>query len=148
MNRWTLSLFLSLVAAIALGAQKDAKAQPHVKLSPALKMEAALWAAAKAKDIKAFENLVAEDCRMVYSSGFGTRKEEIAAIKIADIKSFEILDWHVDQPNPGTILMSCKINVKGSSEGKDFSGNLFSTSAWIKTKAGWKMRLHSEVRAK
>ncbi len=148
MNRQAFTLCLALTSLLSIAGPPPAKPKQPAKIDAAVQMEVALWSAAKAKDIAKFSNLVAPDCRMVYSSGFGTLKEETDAIKVANIKSFEILESHVTHPNATTMLISCKIAVSGSSEGKDFSGNIFSTSVWIKVNAKWKMTLHSEVRAK
>ncbi len=110
-------------------------------------MEAAVWEAAKARDVKAFNNLMAEDCLNVYSGGFGNRNDETKDLKHYDMHSFKILESRVSHPTPETTFVSCKMFVSDTYKGKSHAGNLYSTSVWIKTKDGWKMKLHTQVRA-
>lgn len=147
MNRWTLAVSLVLVSGFALGAQKAPAAKAPPKTDPAVAMEAAVWAAAKARDVKAFNDLMAEDCLNVYSSGFGTRNDETKDLKHYDMHSFKILESRVSHPTPDTTFVACKMFVSDTYKGKSHAGNLYSTSVWIKTKDGWKMKLHTQVRA-
>jgi hypothetical protein len=75
--------------------------------------EEAVWRAAKARNMAAFRELVAEDAHMVFPSGVVTRQEYIEAAGQRQISSYTISDFNAFLLAPSVVITTYKATVSG-----------------------------------
>lgn len=107
--------------------------------------EKATWEAWKNKDEAAFGKLVAADFREVMAEGVRTLAASMTSMKKTDLASYAMSDTKVVFPDPDTAVITYVVTIKGTSEGKPFSGTYNAGAVWRKMGADWKSVLYSEA---
>jgi hypothetical protein len=108
--------------------------------------EKAVWEAAKQGDMDGFRKLVADDARMIFSSGIRTRQEYIESTATRQIKSYSLDDFQVFLPAPNTAIAIYKATISGVFAGKDVPATTVrEASVWIKRGGRWVAVLNQET---
>jgi hypothetical protein len=80
--------------------------------------ERAVWEAARQKDTRRFDSLVADDARMIFTSGILTKSEYLRSVGKRDITSYSLEDFQVLQPAADTLLTIYKVTLSGTFDGR------------------------------
>jgi hypothetical protein len=108
--------------------------------------ETAVWEAAKTKDIAAFQALVAEDARMIFTSGVKTRAEYIQSIAERDITRYALQDFQVFRPAPNTVFTIYTATISGVFGGKTVQAfTVREASVWVQRSGKWVAVLNQET---
>lgn len=100
--------------------------------------EKAVWQAAKLRDMHRFAQLVADDARMVFTSGIMTKQEYMQAVGTRTIADYSLENFQVFVPAEGTVITLYQATVSGTSNGKVFpTTTLRESSVWIKRAGKW-----------
>jgi hypothetical protein len=100
--------------------------------------EKAVWQAAKLRDMRGFAELVADDARMVFTSGVMTKQEYMQAVGKRTITDYSLENFQVFMPAEGTVITLYQATVSGTSNGKVFpTTTLRESSVWIKRVGKW-----------
>ncbi len=100
--------------------------------------EKAVWQAAKLRDMCRFAELVADDARMVFTSGVMTKQEYMQAVGKRTITDYSLENFQVFMPAEGTAITLYQATVSGTSNGKLFpTTTLRESSVWIKRAGKW-----------
>jgi ketosteroid isomerase-like protein len=65
----------------------------------------------------------------------------------SDLKSFSFSDMTVSLPDKDTAVLTYKVTVQMTQDGKDVSGTYNAASGWHKGAGGWVGVFHTEVKA-
>jgi ketosteroid isomerase-like protein len=107
-------------------------------------LEKAVWEAYKKKDADAFAKSFAPNYQGVYAEGTESVKEELADMKKSEIKSYSLSDVKVVRPTRTSALITYKVDLSGSYDGKDMSGSYNTASLWVKRGDKWLGILHTQ----
>ncbi len=107
--------------------------------------EKATWEAWKNKDEAALRKLTSKDFREVTPSRIGGLDDSVASMKKTEIKSFEMNDAKVVFPDPDTGVLTYKVAMKGTQDGKDISGTYYSGAIWRKIGGEWLLVFYGEA---
>jgi hypothetical protein len=108
--------------------------------------EKAVWEAAKQNDMKRFNELVAGDARMIFSSGVVTRAEYIQAIGRRNITDYKLADFEVFMPAPNVVIITYKATIEGVFNGKRVEPfTVREASVWINRGGKWLAVLNQET---
>ena len=100
--------------------------------------EKAVWQAAKLRNMRRFAELVADDARMVFTSGVMTKQEYMQAVGKRTITDYLLENFQVFMPAEGTVITLYQATVSGTSNGKLFpTTTLRESSVWIKRAGKW-----------
>jgi hypothetical protein len=100
--------------------------------------EKAVWEAAKLRDMRRFAELVADDARMVFTSGVMTKQEYMQAVEKRTITDYSLENFQVFMPSEGTVITLYQATVSGTSNGKAFqTTTVRESSVWIKRAGKW-----------
>jgi hypothetical protein len=103
-----------------------------------LKNETAVWEAAKKRDMHAFAELVADDARMVFTSGVMTKQDYMTEVGKRTITEYSLQKFQVFMPIEGTVITLYQATISGSLGGKAFPATtLRESSVWIKRTGKW-----------
>jgi hypothetical protein len=103
-----------------------------------LNNETAVWEAAKKRDMHAFAELVADDARMVFTSGVMTKQDYMAEVAKRVITQYSLQNFQAFMPMKGTVITLYQATVSGSSGGKTFPPTTVrESSVWIKRGGKW-----------
>jgi hypothetical protein len=111
-----------------------------------MEREKAAWQAFKDKKPDDFKKLVSANVVAVYAEGMSDMQKELADMQKWDMKSFAISDYKVTSDGPGTVVMTYKVAVEGTYDGKDQSGTYNAASVWKKQKGEWQAIFHTNVK--
>jgi hypothetical protein len=73
-------------------------------------------------------------------------QHELDAMSKTDMKSFDLSDFNVVFPDPGTAIITYKAKVEVTSEGKDMSGTYNTGSVWRKMKGQWQAIFYTNMK--
>ncbi len=100
--------------------------------------EKAVWEAARLRDMRRFAELVADDARMVFTSGVMTKQEYMQTVGEHTITDYSLDSFHVFMPVEGTAITLYEATVSGTSNGKMFpTTTLRESSVWVKRAGKW-----------
>ena len=103
-----------------------------------LAREKAVWEAAKQRDMRRFDDLVADDARMVFVSGMMTKQEYMRAASARTITDYSLKDFQVFLPAKGIVITSYKATVSGTANGKAFTATAVrESSLWVHRDQKW-----------
>ena len=134
-------ILIALCATIAISF-----AAPDNNKDAIISKEKAAWQAFKDKKQDDFKKLVSADLVAVYSNGILTLQKELDAMAKTEMQSFDLSDFNVVFPDPGTAIISYKAKVQSTSEGKDTSGSYNNGSVWRMIKGQWQAVFHSDMK--
>jgi hypothetical protein len=108
--------------------------------------EKAAWQSFKNKKSDDFKKLLSPDLVAVYSPGISNLQKELDAMSKTDMKSYDLSDFNVVFPDPGTAIITYKAKIEATSEGKDMSGTYNAASVWRMTKGQWQAIFHTDMK--
>jgi len=136
---------LSAPLCVAQSVTASEKRQTAESLGKAMmERERAILDAIAKKDLAKFKAELATDFRGVYPSGIYDVSEEEKTFGQMQLSAYTFSDMHFSLPNPDTLVLTYKLDMKGSVGGQDVSGISFVSSVWIKEKGKWLTLLHTE----
>jgi hypothetical protein len=121
-------------------------AAPENNKEAIIAKEKAAWQAFKDKKSDDFKKLLSADLVAVYSNGILTLQKELEAMAKTEMQSFDLSDFNVVFPDPGTAIISYKAKVQSTSEGKDTSGTYNNGSVWRMIKGQWRAIFHTDMK--
>ncbi len=136
---------LSLAAATFFAATAVSFASPDKDILT--KAEKAVWQTVQEKNWDSFRKYLADDFRGVYSNGINNLDQEIASTKDFDLKSFSLGEIDVVFLDKDAALLTYKVTVQATQEGKDVSGAYNAASVWKKVGNDWRVSYHTDVKA-
>ena len=83
----------------------------------------------------------------VYAEGVKTLDVEVADMAKSDLRDYSFSDVKVVFPHPKMAVMTYKVKVQATAEGKDVSGTYNSGSVWIQQGGKWVGAFHTESKA-
>lgn len=111
--------------------------------------ENAVWQSVKAQQIDRFAANLAPNYVAVYESGVLDRAGEISSVRGQKIESFNISNFRARPIDRGEdVLVTYKIDVRGSKGATVYSGRYWATSLWHRSGSAWSLVYHSDVPAK
>ena len=111
-----------------------------------MKLEKAVWKAARSKDAKSFAKLVPGDGLMIFQSGIMTQPDYLATMRDRTLEENVIEDLQGHMPNPTTIILTYRTIRAGSYQGKEFSNStVIESTTWIKRANRWVAILNQET---
>ena len=108
--------------------------------------EKAAWQAFKDKKSDEFKKLLHADFMGVYSEGFYTLQKELDALQQWDMKSFALSDFNLVMTNADTAVVTYKVKVEGTYQGKDASGDYNAASIWQMKNGQWHAVFHTDMK--
>ena len=140
MKKQIIYLMTALLATVAIsnGATPD-KAAMEAK-------EKAAWQAFKDKNEADFKKVVDKDFRGVYDDGISNMQKELDDMKKWDMKSFEISDYDMFSDEKDVVVVTYKVKIEGTYEGKDMSGTYNAGTVWKKENGKWMAIFHTNVK--
>src|SRR5262249_31675568 len=116
---------------------KSQSAAPSLA-SVILTNEKAVWEAAKKRDMARFQELVADDARMIFTSGVMTRQDYVHALAKRTITGYSIKNFQMFVPADGTVITLYEATMSGTSNGRTFAGSTMrESSVWIQRSGKW-----------
>ena len=112
-----------------------------------IKEEKAIWQTVKDKNYDAFRKYLTNDYRGVYKEGITNAEEDLTNVRKADLKSMSFGDMDVVFLDEDAAMVTYKITVQGTQEGKDDSGSYNCASIWKKSGNEWRVAFHTEIKA-
>ena len=108
--------------------------------------EKAAWQAFKDKKADDFKKIISADLMAVYDSGIKNLAQEIDTMGKMNMTSFNLSDINVTFPEPETALITYKVKVDATMEGKDISGSYNAGSVWRIKKGEWQGIFHTDMK--
>jgi hypothetical protein len=108
--------------------------------------EKAAWQAFKDKKPDDFKKVVSAKFVGVFTEGMSDMQKELADMQKWDMKSFAISDYKVTAAGPDTCVMTYKVAIEGTYDGKDQSGTYNAGSVWKKHKGEWQAIFHTNIK--
>ncbi len=111
-----------------------------------IEAEKEVWNAARTKDARRFNELVADDARMVFDSGVFTKAEYLRSLPDRTITEFQLADFLALRPNSQIVILIYKASRSGAYKGKPFpSGTVRESSVWVNRGGKWVAVLNQET---
>jgi hypothetical protein len=110
-------------------------------------LEKSAWEAYKNKQADAFKKLLSKDFCGVYAEGIKTVDTEVADMAKTDLRDYSFADTKVVHPSAGVAVITYKVTMQATSEGKDTSGIYNSGSVWIKQSGKWLAVSHAQSKS-
>lgn len=137
---------LLAIAPVSFSQEKPAKAaKSSATESTITDLEKSAWEAYKNKQPDAFKALMSKDYYGVYADGVKTLDAELANVPKVDLREYSFSDVKVVFPNPKVAVMTYKVKMQATADGKDVSGTRNVASVWIQQSGKWVGALHSEA---
>jgi hypothetical protein len=115
-------------------------------LSP-LARETAVWDAVKAKKMDIFAASMTHDFIGVYAWGTHDKAQELRVVHNQSLRDFKIGNFRAHMVDADNMLTTYTADVRGTEDGKSFSGRYWNTSLWHRSGARWLTAYHSEAKA-
>jgi Domain of unknown function (DUF4440) len=135
--RVSLAIMMAIVSAPSLSAP----------MSP-LQREIAVWNAVKTKRMDVFAASMAPSFVGMYAFGRHNRADELRVVRNQTLRSFALANFRVVTVGPSDMLVTYTADVRGSEDGKDFSGRYWNTSLWHLSGGKCFTAYHGEAKAK
>jgi hypothetical protein len=91
----------------------------------------------KAKDFERFEKIVSPEFRGVYSDEMTRKSKEMADMRAADFKSYELGKMDVVFVTPDAALICYRATVVSTKNGKDVSNMINAATLWKRQGNAW-----------
>jgi len=109
-------------------------------------LEKSAWEAYKNKQADAFKKLLSKDYCGVYPEGIKTLDTEVADMAKTDMREYSFADTKVAFPSASVAVITYKVTLQATSDGKDASGTYNSASVYIKQSGKWLAVFHGEAK--
>ena len=147
-----MKIFRALVLLLAVAiAPFYAFAQTEA-VTPSLKKaildnEKATWEQLKQKNYSAFGELLADNYAGIDKTGISNRAELLKALPDLHLVGYSIDDVKVMQVASGVALITYKVKLDGSYQGKNFKRPIYAASVWVKRGSKWLQTFNQETEA-
>lgn len=97
-------------------------------------------------DTAAFERLVTSDYLCIEATGvLMTKAENVTQLSHLTLSSFKIQDPQVRDLSPSSALIVARVRYSGAADGHDISGEILTSTVWVKREGKWLVKLHTET---
>ncbi|HXA03638.1 MAG TPA: nuclear transport factor 2 family protein [Bryobacteraceae bacterium] len=150
--KYIMKLFRGMALLLAMAiAPFIAFAQPKIE-APSLKNtilenETATWEQLKQKNYSAFGELLADNYAGIDNTGISNRAELLKALPDLHLVGYSIDDVKVMQVASGVALITYKVKLDGSYQGKNFKRPIYAASVWVKRGSKWLQTFNQETEA-
>jgi hypothetical protein len=145
-------LAIAIVLSYGLAAEQSAqgkRASDRSKIDRVIENEKLVWEAAKQRDVTKFEELVAPDARIVFTTGVISRSDYIQGMELRSISDYQLENFEGMVPNPKTVILIYKATLSGTYRGKPFpSAPVYESSVWVERGKAWVAVLNQETPVK
>jgi len=147
------SLYLaSSIVLLASLARPQAATPQHKTAVPPLKetilqRERATWETIQKKSYKAFADLLTADYVAIDNTGMAGRSDTLKAVTEMILNDFSMQDVRVRKIANGVALITYKVKVRGSYQGKEYTRPIFAASVWVKQGGKWLCAYNQETEA-
>ena len=139
---------LLAIAPVYLGQEKQEKAGKLASSESTITdLEKSAWEAYKSKQADAFKALMSKDYYGVYAEGVKTLDAELADMAKSDLRDYSFSDNKVVFPHPKMAVMTYKVKLQATADGRDVSGTYNSGSVWVQQGGKWVGAFHTESKA-
>ncbi|MGB7025245.1 MAG: nuclear transport factor 2 family protein [Candidatus Acidiferrales bacterium] len=108
--------------------------------------ESAVWEAVKQKDAMRFDQLVADDARIIFDTGILTKSEFLSSLPDRTILDYHIGPFTVLHPDNQTVILIYKATRSGTYKGRAFPATaVHESSVWVLRKGKWVAVLNQET---
>ena len=112
----------------------------------AIARERAMWDSLKAKDLVAFEKMLATDYHEVLPSGLNDRAGTLTEVKDLEITDVTFSGWRLIPLDKDAALIIYNATIKGTFKGQAFpEGPYRSTSGWVNRDGKWQTFFYQET---
>jgi hypothetical protein len=137
-------LAMTIVPVLALAQAKVAVLPLEKTIS---EREKASWETLKQKNYSAFGELLAEDFVGIDNTGISNRAELLKALPDLHLKAYSMEDVKVMSVASGVALITYKIKLDGSYQGKELKRPIYAASVWVKRSSEWLQTFNQETEA-
>src|SRR5579863_7883598 len=109
--------------------------------------EKATWEQLKQKHYSAFGELLADNYVGIDNTGISNRADLLKAMPDLHLRGYSIEDVRVMQVASGVALITYKITLDGSYQGKELKRPIYAASVWVKHGAQWLQTFNQETEA-
>jgi len=128
------------------GAQRGPAAGEDAAGKEVVKNEKEVWEAVKQKDALRFDQLVADDARIIFDTGILTKTEFLKSLPNRTITTYALEDFTVLRPNARTLILIYKATRSGTYKGKPFPpSSVHEGSVWVQRGGKWVAVLNQET---
>ena len=113
--------------------------------SALLAQENAVWQAIVDHKPEVFASFLDRDYVGVYADGFKTAAQELDQVRAISLARFQISDFVVRAVDASDLVVTYRIDVSGTAQGRDFSGRYNTASYWHRIGRQWRIQFHSET---
>jgi hypothetical protein len=133
---YAMTAFFATIAVSIAAPDKDA----------VMAREKAAWQTFKEKKSDEFKKLLSPNVVGVYADGTYNLQKQVDDMQKWDMKSFSFSDFKLVMPDANTAVVTYKVTIEGTSEGKDASGNYNAGSVWHMKNGEWRAVFHTNVK--
>jgi hypothetical protein len=133
---YTITAFFAMIA-VSISAADKAAIEAKEK---------AAWQTFKDKKSDEFKKLLSPNFVGVYSDGIYNLQKQVADMQKWDMKSFSFSGTNVEMTDADTAVISYKVKIEGTNEGKDASGAYHCGSIWQMKNGEWHAIFHTNVK--
>jgi hypothetical protein len=133
---YAVTAFFAMIAVSIAAPDKDA----------VMAREKAAWQTFKEKKSDEFKKLLSPNVMSVYADGTYNLQKQVDDMQKWDMKSFSFSDFKLVMPDANTAVVTYKVTIEGTSEGKDASGNYNAGSVWHMKNGEWRAVFHTNVK--
>jgi hypothetical protein len=108
--------------------------------------EKTAWQTFKDKKSDEFKKLLSPNFTGVYADGIYNLQKQVDDMRKWDLKSFSFSDSNVVMTDADTAVMTYKVKIEGTNEGKDASGTYNCGSIWQMKNGEWQAVFHTNVK--
>lgn len=137
--------YMTYAVAVLFATTLVALGSPEAEMLQA--KEKAAWQAFKDKKADDFKKLLSPDMVAVYSDGTFGLQHELDMMAKMDVKSFALSDMKVTMTDADTAIVTGKVKVESSLDGKDMSGESHTATVWQKKDGDWRAVFHTDMKA-
>jgi hypothetical protein len=141
-----MSLFRSIVL-LGLAALPGVSLAENLQ-STIVANETQIWKyfSAEKPDIESFKKLATPDYLCIESNGqLLTLDQNLEVLKKLTFSSFDLQDPHVISLGSQSAVIVARVLTKGTYDGHPFASEVLSSTVWVREKAGWRIKNHTET---
>lgn len=144
--------FVVSILLLASLAQPQAAAPQHKPAVPPLKetilkREQATWETIQKKSYKAFADLLTADFIAIDNTGMAGGADTLKAVTEMILNDFSLEDVRVRTISNGVALITYKVKITGSYQGKECTRTIYAASVWVKQGGKWLCAYNQETQA-
>ena|SRR5579864_6684380 len=141
-----LVLLLAIMTAPFFAFAQAKAVAPSLKAA-ILENETATWETLKQKNYSAYGELLADSYVGIDNTGISNRAELLKALPELHLKAYSIEDVKVTPVANGIALITYKVKLDGSYQGKELKRPIYAASVWVKRGPKWLQTFNQETEA-